>query len=378
MDINHRIRVQAGSLKEFCSQIFQKVGVLQEDARIAAGVLVTADLRGIESHGVARLRNLYVNRLLAGVVKPRPQFQIVKESPVSAVVDGGAGLGHPTANRAMKLAIEKACQVGAGFVTVRNSNHFGIAGYYAMMALEHGCIGLTMTNSSRWVVPTFGKDPMLGTNPIAVAVPAGKELPFVLDMATSAVSVGKIEVHDRLGDSIPFGWATDQNGVTISDPGAVLRNVRAGIGGGLLPLGGIGEMLGGHKGYGLAVWADIFSALLSGAMYADQVYGQDQDTKLRAGNIGHFFGAWRIDSFRPINEFQTAMDDLLLRLKNSNKSEGQDRIYVAGEKEFEETERRLREGIPVPIVVVEDLQRLGSDFGIELDIKGAMQIGYGT
>ena len=345
---------------------------LQSIQPVTADVLVAADLRGIESHGVARLRTLYVDRLRAGMAVSRPQIQIMCETPTTALMDGGAGLGHPTAYKAMRLAIEKAQQVGAGFVTVRNSNHFGIAGYYAMMALESGCIGITMTNSNRWVVPTFGRDVMLGTNPIAVAVPSDRERPFVLDMATSAVSIGKLEVHDRLAKEIPGGWACDASGVPTTNPGLVLNNVKKSVGGGLLPLGGAGDEMGGHKGYGLAVWVDIFSALLSGALYADMVYPTEPDGKPHKAHVGHFFGAWRVDAFRPLGEFEAAMDDLLHRLKSAPKAEGQDRIYVAGEKEFEEREHRLREGIPMPAVVVADLKALGSECGVEF-ATGALQ-----
>jgi LDH2 family malate/lactate/ureidoglycolate dehydrogenase len=201
---DHTIHVSAEALKAFCRQMLEKLGVSEEDAKITADVLMASDLRGIESHGVARLRRFYVNRLREGAIPPRPLVRTVHETPVTAVIDGGGGLGHPTSYRAMKLAIDKACKVGTGFVTVRNSNHFGIAGYYAMMALEHGCIGLAMTNGNRWVVPTFGRDSMLGTNPIAVAMPAGRERPFVLDMATSTAAVGKVEIAERLGKPIPL------------------------------------------------------------------------------------------------------------------------------------------------------------------------------
>ncbi len=359
-----RTRVDDRALRSFCIQVMERFDVPSGDAEIVANVLVAADLRGIESHGVARLRTLYVDRLRAGLAVARPNVRVVAESPATALMDGGGGLGHPTAYRAMELALRKAHQVGAGFVTVRNSNHFGIAGYYAMMAMESGCIGLAMTNSNRWVVPTHGRDAMLGTNPIAVAVPANREQPFVLDMATSAVSIGKLEVHDRLGTEIPNGWACDESGAATNDPGLVLRNVARSAGGGLLPLGGAGEEMGGHKGYGLGVWVDIFSALLSGAQYADLVYPTEADGSPHTAHVGHFFGAWRIDAFRPQAEFKAAMDDLLHRLKASPKAAGQNRIYVAGEKEFEETEHRQRDGIPIPDIVVADLRALGTELGV--------------
>lgn len=367
MTSNPPVRLQAGKLKDFCGRILRKLDVPEADARIAADVLVTADLRGIASHGVARLRPFYVNRLRSGAMTPSPRVRTVTDAPVVAVLDGGGGLGHPIAHRAMRLAVEKACGAGAGFVTVRNSNHFGIAGYYAMMALERGCIGLCMSSTNPWVVPTFGTEGILGTNPIAVAVPAGEERPFVLDMATSTVPVGKIEENRRLARPIPLGWATDERGVPTTDPGAVLRNVRASLGGGLLPLGGAGEETGGHKGYGLAVWIDIFSILLSGGTHAAVTYHPESDPASRMGNVCHFFGAWRVDAFRAPNEFNAAVDAMLRRTKQSRKAEGRDRIYVAGEKEFDEEERRLRERIPVPADVLTDLRALEHELGTPFD-----------
>jgi len=358
------LRIQAEPLKGFCVQVFQKMGVPEEDARITADVLVAADLRGIDSHGVARLRR-YVNGLRDRVMVARPQVQVVTETPATALIDAGAGLGQPVAYRAMQKAIQKARDYGAGFVTVRNSNHYGIAGYYAMMALEHDCIGISMTNADVLVVPTFGRNAMLGTNPIAVAAPAGAERPFVLDMATSTVPRGKLEVYSRLDKPMPMGWATDERGVATDDAGRVLENFKRRAGGGLLPLGGAGELLGGHKGYGLALWVDVFCALLSGAAYADLVYPKSPDGEPLPSDIGHFFGAWRVDGFRPVDEFKAAMDDLQRRLKDGPRAEGATRIYVHGEKEYEEAERRSRAGIPLNPKVAADLRAIGEEVGVE-------------
>jgi L-2-hydroxycarboxylate dehydrogenase (NAD+) len=360
-------RVWAEPLKGFCVQVFQKLGVLEEDARITADVLVAADLRGVDSHGVARLRR-YVNGLRDGMMVARPKVQVVTETPVTALIDAGAGLGQPASYRAMDTAIQKAMEYGAGFVTVRNSNHYGIAGYYAMMALEHDCIGISMTNSAALVAPTFGRDAMLGTNPIAVAVPAGKEHPFVLDMATSTVPRGKLEVYNRLEKPIPLGWATDETGTPTDDPGRVLENMKQGAGGGLLPLGGAGELMSGHKGYGLGLWVDIFCAVLSGAAYADTVYPKTPDGKPLPSKIGHFFGAWRVDGFRPVDEFTLAMDDLQRRLKDAAKAAGERRIYVHGEKEYEEAERRSRDGIPLNPKVAVDLKKIGDEVGVQYSL----------
>jgi len=362
------VRVWGEPLKEFCAQVFQQLDVPTEDARITADNLVTADLRGINSHGVARLRR-YVNGLRDGVMVARPDVQVLTETPATALIDAGAGLGQPVSYRAMQKAIEKANDVGAGFVTVRNSNHYGIAGYYAMMALEHDCIGIAMTNAAVLVVPTFGRDAMLGTNPISVAAPAERERPFVLDMATSTVPRGKLEVYDRQEKPIPLGWATDEKGAPTQDPGQVLDNFRARAGGGLLPLGGAGELLGGHKGYGLALWVDVFCAILSGAAYANLVYPKTPEGKPLPSKIGHFFGAWRIDGFRPLDEFKASMDDLQRRLKDAPRAEGEDRIYVHGEKEYEEVERRSKEGIPLNPKVAEDLRAIADEVGVAYDLE---------
>jgi len=360
-------RVQAEPLKDFCVRVFQKMGVPEADARITADVLVTANLRGVDSHGVARLRR-YVDGLQSGMMVAQPEVQVVTETPATALIDAGAGLGQPVSYRAMEKAIEKALDVGAGFVTVRNSNHYGIAGYYAMMALDHDCIGISMTNAAVLVVPTFGRDAMLGTNPIAVAAPADRERPFVLDMATSTVPRGKLEVYHRSEKPLPLGWATDETGTPTAESGRVLENFKQRAGGGLLPLGGAGELLGGHKGYGLSLMVDVLCAVLSGAAYADTVYPKTPDGKPLPSKIGHFFGAWRVDGFRPADEFKAAMDDLQQRLKNAPKAEDQDRIYVHGEKEYEEAERRSREGIPLNPKVAVDLEAIAGELGIAYDL----------
>lgn len=361
------IRVPAEDLTNFCLRVFQKLGIPEQDARITSDVLVMADLRGIDSHGVARLRR-YVDGLRTGMMVAKPEVTVLRETPATALIDAGAGLGQPVSHQAMQKAIQKAVEVGAGFVALRNSNHYGIAGYYAMMALEHDCIGMSMTNADVLVVPTFGRDAMLGTNPVAVAAPANEERPFVLDMATSTVPRGKLEVYERQGKPVPMGWATDDRGLGTDDAHRVLENFKERAGGGLLPLGGEGELLSGHKGYGLALWVDVFCAVLSGAAYATLVYPKTPDGKPMPANLGHFFGAWRVDAFRPVNEFKAAMDDLQQRLKNAPKAEGQDRIYIHGEKEYEKAEHYSRDGIPINPKVVEDLKAIAEEMDVKWDL----------
>jgi LDH2 family malate/lactate/ureidoglycolate dehydrogenase len=299
----------------------------------------------------------------------QPDTAVVTETPTTVLIEAGGGLGQPVSYRAMETAIDKAKMSGTGFATVRNSNHFGIAGYYAMMALEHDCIGISMTNAAVLVVPTFGRDAMLGTNPISVAAPAGEEWPFVLDMATSTVPRGKLEVYHRLEKPIPLGWATDENGTPTEDTGGVLDNLKRRVGGGLLPLGGAGELLGGHKGYGLTLLVDVLCGVLPGAAYANLVYPKDAEGNPLPSAIGHFFGAWRVDAFRPVEDFKATMDDLQRRLKNAPKAEGQDRVYIHGEKEYEETERNARHGIPLNPKVAADLQAIGEELGVEYDLE---------
>jgi len=359
------LRVEVERLKNFCVRAFEGVGVSAEDARIAADVLVTADLRGVASHGVAHLKR-YVNGLRDGTINPRPQEKLIVENAATATMDADAGLGQPVSVRAMQSALEKACAVGAGFVSVRNSNHFGIAGYYAMLALSQDCIGIAMTNASPKVVPTYGRDAFLGTNPIAVAAPAGNARPFVLDMATSAVSLGKVEIADQLDQPIPSGWAIDKNGKPATDSHRALDEFRKNVGGGLLPLGGEGDLLSGYKGYGLGLWVEIFTVLLSGAAFASHTYPKTQDGKPLPANLGHFFGAWRVDSFRPIAEFKTAMDELQHAIKSAPKAEGRERIYIHGEKEVEAVERNLREGVPLNRTVAIELRAVARELNIEL------------
>ena len=350
--------VSEGALRRFCEEALKKLGVPAGDARTTTDVLVTADLRGIESHGVARLGR-YVAGLKKGFMRPTDQSRIIKETKATALVDGGQSLGQVVGRKGMDLAIKKARDTAVGVVAVRNSNHYGIAGYYSLMALEHNLVGVSTTNAGPLVVPTFGRTAILGTNPISLAAPALKEKAFVLDMATSTVPRGKVEVYNRLGKPMPHGWAVDETGRSSTDPKRVLNALANRLGGGLLPLGGEGEDLGGHKGYGLALMVDVLSGVLSGAATGLQVYADEQRP-----NVGHFFLALDPAAFRPLDEFRRDMDRLARELKDSPKAHGQDRIYVHGEKSFARMEKYRQEGIPLDPKVVENLKKIGADLGV--------------
>lgn len=359
--------VHAKPLSKFCVQVFEKMGVSSGDAHITTDVLVQANLRGIDSHGVARLAR-YVNGLRDGVMIAQPDEKLVIETPTTATLDAGAGLGQPVSYRAMEMAIAKAKDYGCGFTTVRDSNHYGIAGYYAMMALEHDMIGISTTNAAILVVPTFSRDSMYGTNPIALAVPANQEQPVVIDMATSTVPRGKLEVYNRQEKPLPMGWATDEKGVPTADAGRVLDNFISRASGGLLPLGGAGEEFSGYKGYGMGLMVEILSAVLPGAASLTAVYPSGADGKPLPANLGHFFGAWRLDAFRDPDEFKADMDSFIRELKGGNLAEGAERIYVHGDKEYEEYQRRTTNGIPLGAKVEASLKQIAADLGVEYDL----------
>ncbi|TLZ69929.1 MAG: Ldh family oxidoreductase [Methanobacteriota archaeon] len=357
--IEGSIWVPEPGLRAFTVAVLRRLGVPAADAKVAADVLMAADLRGIGSHGVARLPR-YVTGIKGGSIVPKGSSRTVKQTRATALVDGGNGLGQVVARRGMELAIRKARQTAVGFVAVRNSNHFGIAGYYSMMALKAGMIGLASTNAAPLVVPTFGRTAVLGTNPISVAVPTGGDEPFVLDMATSVVPRGTIEVYDRQAKEMPHGWAVDTTGHSTTKPRAVLEALAKRLGGGILPLGGEGEEFSGHKGYGLALLVDILCGALPGAATGLDVYA-DED----AANVGHFFGAIDVRAFRPLNAFKRDMDKLLRTLRDSPKAQGHDHIYVHGEKSFAMERERRAKGIPLGPKVVESLRKISGDTGVQ-------------
>jgi L-2-hydroxycarboxylate dehydrogenase (NAD+) len=348
-------------LKRYVARFFEHFHVPNVDAAIAADVIVQADLRGIASHGISKLYQYYGNRLEAGRINPRSELRVLKETRNTLSYDGGNGIGHVLASRAMQACIRKAEEYSVGIGTVCNSNHFGIAGYYAMMALEHKMIGGCFTNSEALVAPTFSRARVLGTNPIAVAVPALNRPPFVLDMATSIKALGQVLLHEAQGEAIPLGWGMDKRGNLTAVP----REVRDG--GALLPLGGSDEM-SGYKGYGLALLVEILSGVLSGSGLGTGV-GSPLSTEGPPANVGHFFMAIDIESFRPFPEFVRDFESLLDQLVRSPKSAGQSRIYIHGEREFERTVDYRRRGIPILVPVVEELIRRGKTIGVPFDIE---------
>ncbi len=349
-------------LKSFAYNVFVKMGCPAEQAEIASTALVSADLRGVDSHGVARLSG-YVRLWEANRINPVPNIKIIHETPSTAVVDGDAGLGLVVGPTAMKIAMDKARNVGTGWVSVKNSNHFGIAGFHSMLALNEDMIGISMTNASPLVAPTWSKERMLGTNPIAVAIPAGEEPPFVADFATTTAANGKLEILQRKNENTPTGWVQDKDGNPSIDAFEVKN------GGSLLPLGGDREH-GSHKGYCLGSIVDIFSAVLSGASYgpwappfvsflpvADDMPGE---------GLGHFFGAMRVDAFQPKDNFKANMDNWIKRFRSAQSIEGQEAVLVPGDPERIIEKERIKTGFELLKPVENDLKMLAEKFEIQL------------
>jgi L-2-hydroxycarboxylate dehydrogenase (NAD+) len=347
-------------LLDFTIAIFISMGCSSQDARVAAVALLSADLRGIDSHGVARLSG-YARLQEAGRANPKPRMRIIHETPSTAVVDGDSGLGLVVAPFAMQVAIDKAEKVGTGWVSVQNSNHFGIAGYHALQAVARDMIGIAMTNASALVAPTFSLERLLGTNPICVAVPAGEEPPFVADLATTTAANGKLEILQRKGEAAPLGWIQDKYGQPSTDPHELKT------GGALLPLGGDRDH-GSHKGYALGAVVDILSAVLSGANYGPWVPPFPAYVPMPTGmpgkGIGHFLGAMRIDAFRPATDFKWHMDNWIRRFRSATPIPGQEKVLIPGDPERAMDAERRVSGIPLLPAVVEDLKALAQKLGV--------------
>ena len=351
------------SLMEFSTRVFRRFGAPEDDAKQAADVLAAADLRDIESHGVARLHT-YFDMLTLGRINPKPQVKILRETASTATVDGDNGLGLVVGPKANRIAMEKAQDSGSGWISVCNTNHFGIAGYYVLKSLERDLIGWAMTNSTKLVAPLWGIERMLGTNPIAIAFPGKEEPPIVIDMATCTAAYGKIEMARRMGEPIPAGWAIDKHGHVTTNPSDMVE------GGALSPLGSERER-GGHKGYCLAVMVDVLSCVLSGANwgpFAPPFALRQEIPKRSVGKgIGHFFGAMRIDGFVDPDEFKRQIDDYVRVLRATKPAPGTNGPLIPGDPEREAEKHRRKNGVPLVLPVVEELRDISKKTGIPLD-----------
>jgi len=352
-------------LKQFVQQVFEKIGCSRENADTISEILLRAEERGISSHGMIRVKDYY-QMYKAGRINTKPEIKIKRETPSTAVVDGGGGFGMVAAKQSMEIAIEKAEKAGSGWVSTRNSNHFGIAGYYAMMALEKDMIGVAMTNANSLVAPTFSKSRMLGTNPIAVAVPAGKFPPYVADFATTPIARGKLAIKGKKGERMEDGFVQDKQGNPSDDPDIIKE------GGAILPLGG-DRLHGSHKGYCLNSIVDIFSAVFSGANFGPFVPPQVPYLPLPEEQVGtglgHFFGAMRIDGFQEKDEFKRRMDQWMETFKSSESAEGKPSVLIPGEPEREAEQKSASEGIHLLEPIQKDLKEVADELDIPFEIK---------
>ncbi len=353
------------TLHDFTRDVFIKMGCNETDAEKTADVFMAAELRGLPSHGMIRIKD-YFQLWKANRINVRPTVRVVHETPSTAVVDGDGAIGMIAATRSMEIAIEKAAKVGTGWVSTRNSNHYGIAGFYAMMALKHDMIGLSMTNANPLVAPTFSVSPMLGTNPIAVAIPADKQPPFVADFATTPIARGKLAVAEKKGEKVPLGFVQDKYGVPSDDP-AILKE-----GGSMLTLGG-DYVHGSHKGFCLSAIVDIFSAVFSGANFGPFVppsvaYLPVLEEKTGEGT-GHFFGAMRIDAFQEASVFKSKMDEWIMTFRNARPAEGKPAVIIPGDPEREKEKKLMEEGMCILPAIAADLKEIASSLGLSFEIK---------
>ncbi|OGS08307.1 MAG: lactate dehydrogenase [Elusimicrobia bacterium RIFOXYA12_FULL_51_18] len=332
-------------MRDFMRDVLIGLGTPRNEASISADVLITADKLGFDSHGISRLKPIYYDRIRQGIQLPTTAFKIIKETPASAVIDGGNGMGHVVAHKAMEMAIRKARKYGIAMTAVRNSTHYGMAGYYPLMAVKAGMIGITGTNARPSLAPTFGIENMLGTNPLTFGMPTDEKFPFLLDCATSITQRGKIEVYAKLGKTMPAGWVIDKNGCSKTDPGKVLTDLTRGTAA-LVPLGGIGEELGGYKGYGYATAVEILCAALQRGAYMKMLTGMKNGKKIPYP-LGHFFIAINISAFTDLNAFKRTAGSILRELRASKKMPGAKRIFTAGEKEHLTWLARKNKGVPV-------------------------------
>lgn len=341
-------------LEEFMVDVFKGLGVPEDEAEVCADILITADKHGLDSHGISRLKPIYYDRINIGIQNPITKFEIIKESPTTAVVDGHHGMGMVIGKKAMDLAIEKAKKYGMGMVAVRNSTHYGIAGYYPLMAIEAGMIGITGTNARPSIAPTFGVENMLGTNPLTFGMPTDEEFPFLIDCSTAVTQRGKIEVYARTGKEVPEGWVIGRDGKSKSDSKQILKDLVDGEAA-LVPLGGIGEETSGYKGYGYATVVELLSAALQDGSFLHDLSGYDEEGNRVPYKLGHFFIAIDTNAFLGVDVFKKVAGEILRQLRNSEKAPGQDKIYTAWEKEYLTWQYRKDKGAPVNKSIADEM-----------------------
>lgn len=359
--MTENIYIDFATLKTLMRDIFIGAGVPPADAEICADVLICADRLGIDSHGVGRLKPIYIDRLRAGIQQPVTRIEYLRTTPTTAVIDGHDGMGMVIAREAMQCAIDKAREYGMGMTAVRNSTHFGIAGYYGLMAAENGMVGIIGTNARPSTAPTFGVDNMLGTNPLTFVMPTDEEFPFFLDCATSVSQRGKIEVYDRMNKDIPHGWVIDVNGNDRTDTHQILEDLLHGQAA-LAPLGGIGEEHAGYKGYGYATVVEILSAALQQGNFLRALSGFSASGEKQPYRLGHFFIAINVEAFSGLEEFKRTTGEILRALRASRKAPGHGRIYTAGEKEYLTQCERAGTGVPIPPPLQKILVELCRDY----------------
>ena len=350
-------------LDRFMVNVMTKAGIPEEDAKIVCDALLYADKLGFDSHGVNRLKSTYLDRINEGIINPVAKLKIIKEGPTTAVIDGQNGMGHVVSYNAMRLAIGKAKKYGIGMVTVRNSNHYGFAGYYPLMAIRENMIGITGTNARPSIAPTFGVENMLGTNPMTFGIPSDESFPFLLDCATSITQRGKVELYAREGKELPIGWVIDEKGESKTNSSEVLEDLIAGKAA-LTPLGGVGEETGGYKGYGYATVVEILSAALQQGAYMKMLIGS-KDGKKVPYCLGHFFIVIDISAFTDPEDFKKTTGNILRELRASRKMPGQIRIYTAGEKEYDTWLERKDKGVPFTNELLKEFRGLCSTYDLK-------------
>ncbi len=358
--------VSFDKLEHFMEETLKGIGIPASDAAIITDVLIESDKRGIDSHGLGRLKPIYIDRIDDGILNPVTRITTISDKATATVLDGNDGMGHVIGHKAIEIAIEKARKFGIGMVAVRNSSHYGIAGYYATMATSEGMIGITGTNARPSIAPTFGTENMLGTNPLTIGLPTDEEFPFVIDAATSVSQRGKIEVYGRAGKEIPPGWVIGEDGKTRTDTASILKDLTRGTAA-LLPLGGIGTDGAGYKGYGYATAVEILSAALAEGSFMKDLTGKDENGAKRPYHLGHFFIAINPDFFLGKETFRRIAGNILRALRASRKAPGEERIYTAGELEWEARGFRMKYGCPVPPSLQSVIQNLSERFSIQED-----------